>query len=124
MSGFEIDKDVKEMLRDANDFAGPNPNTIFKEVKVLTGGDGITPPTETITTTPLIDAIFKSYDQKSIDGTTSILAGDRMLVCNGGVPLVIGDIITEGDDRWMVKFVDNKTPAGVPLAYIAQVRKQ
>jgi len=123
MSGFEIDKDVKEMLRDANDFAGPNPNTIFKEVKVLTGGDGITPPTETITTVQLVDAIFKSYNQNAIDGT-SVKAGDRQLVSNGDIAIEYGNIITEGSDRWLVVSADNKTPAGIPLAYIAQVRKQ
>lgn len=124
MSGASIAAKVKKGLRKANAATGENPNFIHKEVKALTGGDGITPPTETITTVQLVDAIFKNYDQKFIDGTASVLAGDRQLVCNGDIPLAIGDIVTEGADRWMVKFVDNKTPAGVPLAYIAQVRKQ
>ena len=123
MSGASVAAKVKTGLRKANIAVGENPNPIYKEVKTLTGGDGITPPTQTITTVLLVDAIFKSYNQNSIDNT-SVLAGDRLLVCNGDVAISQGDIITEGSDRWLVITVDNKTPAGIPLAYIAQVRKQ
>jgi len=123
MSGASVAAKVKKGLRKANKAVGENPNAILKEVKALTGGDGITPPTETITTVQLVDAIFKSYNQNAIDGT-SVKAGDRQLVSNGDITIEYGNIITEGSDRWLVVGVDNKTPAGVPLAYIAQVRKQ
>lgn len=123
MSGASVAAKVKDGLRRANIAVGENPNPIYKDVKTLTGGDGITPPTETIENVQLVDAIFKSYDQKSIDGTT-VKAGDRLLVSNGDIAIEYGDIITEGSDRWLVVNVDNKTPAGIPLAYIAQVRKQ
>lgn len=123
MSGASVAAKVKSGLRKANIAVGENPNQIYKQVKTLTGGDGIAPPTETITNVRLVDATFKSYDQKSIDGT-SVKAGDRLLVCNGDIAINQGDIITDGADRWLVVGVDNKTPAGIPLAYIAQVRKQ
>jgi hypothetical protein len=123
MSGASVAAKVKKGLHKANKAVGENPNAILKEVKALTGGDGITPPTETITTVQLVDAIFKSYNQNAIDGT-SVKAGDRQLVSNGDITIEYGNIITEGSDRWLVVGVDNKTPAGVPLAYIAQVRKQ
>lgn len=123
MAGIDINKKVKKGLRKANAATGENPNLIYKEVKTLTGGDGITPPTETITTVQLVDAIFKSYSQNAIDGT-SVKAGDRQIISNGDTAIEYGNIITEGADRWLVVSVDNKTPAGVPLAYIAQVRKQ
>jgi len=123
MSGASVAAKVKKGLRKANKAVGENPNAIFKEVKTLTGGDGITPPTETITTVKLVDAIFKSYNQNAIDGT-SVKAGDRQLVSNGDINIEYGNVIIEGSDRWLVVGVDNKTPAGVPLAYIAQVRKQ
>ena len=48
MSGIDISKKVKAGLRRANAATGENPNPIYKEVKTLTGGDGITPPAETI----------------------------------------------------------------------------
>ena len=123
MSGASVAAKVKKGLRKANKAVGENPNAILKEVKTLTGGDGITPPTETITTVQLVNAIFKSYNQNAVDGT-SVKAGDRQLVSNGDIAIEYGNIITEGSDRWLVVSVDNKTPAGIPLAYIAQVRKQ
>lgn len=123
MSGASIAAKVKSGLRKANAATGENPNPIYKEVKTLTGGDGITPPSETVNLIQLVDAIFQSYDQKAIDGTT-IKAGDRRLVSNGDTAIDYGDIVTEGAVRYLVVNVDNKTPAGVPLAYIAQVRRQ
>ncbi len=123
MSGADIDRDVKEMLRDGNNFVGPNPNPIYKEVKVLMGGDGITPPTETITDVPLVDAIFQSYDQKNIDGTL-IQAGDRLIACNGDVELTAKDFIKEAGVRYMVVTSETINPAGVVLAVKAFVRRQ
>ena len=38
MSGADISKKVKAGLRKANAATGENPNPIYKEVKVLTGG--------------------------------------------------------------------------------------
>ena len=123
MAGLDIQSKVKKGLRKANAAVGENPFDIFKEVKIVTGGDGITPPTTTTEDVELVDAVFQSYDQKSIDGTV-IQAGDRRIVCNGDVPLAYGDIIKENNVRYMVQNVDNITPAGIPLAYKAQVRKQ
>lgn len=124
MSGASVAAKVKKGLRNANKAVGENPSPIYKEIKTSSGGDGITPPTETITNAQLVDAIFKSYDQKAIGESSSILAGDRQFVCNGDVPLAVGDTVKHGTDKWLVKFVDIKSPAGIPLAYIAQVRKQ
>lgn len=123
MSGASIAAKVKSGLRKANAATGENPNPIYKEVKTLTGGDGITPPSETVNLIPLVDAIFPSTDLKAVDGTT-IKAGDRMLTCNGDVPIEYADIIVSNNIRYMVHAVDDKTPAGVPLAYKAQVRRQ
>lgn len=123
MAGIDINKKVKKGLKKANAATGENPYPIYKEVKEITGGDFITPPSETITDVQLVDAIFQSYDQKAIDGTT-IKAGDRRIVCNGDVPLDMGDIIKENNIRYMVQNVENITPAGIPLAFKAQVRRQ
>ena len=89
----------------------------------MTGGDGITPPTETITDVPLVDAIFQSYDQKNIDGTL-IQAGDRLIVCNGDVELAANDFIKEAGVRYMVVTSEVIKPAGVVLAVKAFVRRQ
>ena len=123
MSGIDISKKVKAGLRKANAATGENPNPIYKEVKTLTGGDGITPPTETITDVQLVDAIFQSYDQKSVDNTL-IKAGDRLIVCNGDVELDNGDIIKEAGIKYIVITSEIIRPAGVTLAVKAFVRRQ
>ena len=123
MGGASVAAKVKKGLRKANAATGENPNPIYKEVKVLTGGDGITPPTETITDGPLVDAIFQSYDQKNIDGTL-IQAGDRLIVCNGDVELAANDFIKEAGVRYMVVTSEVIKPAGVVLAVKAFVRRQ
>ena len=89
----------------------------------MTGGDGITPPSTTIDLVELVNAIFSNYAQKAIDGT-SILAGDRRIVCNGDVLLVNGDIIREGSVKYMVFNAEEITPAGVTLAVKATARRQ
>ena len=123
MSGASIAAKVKKGLRKANAATGENPNPIYKEVKVLTGGDGITPPTETITDVQLVDAIFQSYDQKNIDGTL-IQAGDRFIVCNGDVLLETNDFIKEDGVRYLVVAPEIVKPAGVVIAVKAFVRRQ
>ena len=123
MSGIDISKKVKAGLRKANAATGENPNPIYKEVRVLTGRDGITPPSATITDIQLVDAIFKSYDQKSVDNTL-IKAGDRMIVCNGDVELHNGDIIKEDGIKYIVITSEIIRPAGVTLAVKAFVRRQ
>lgn len=123
MSGASIASKVKAGLRKANLATGENPNKIYKQIKTLTGGDGINPPNESIELKQLVDAIFQSYDLKSIDGT-NVKASDRRLVCNGDVPLDYGDIVVDGSARYAVINVDSKSPAGIPLAYIAQLRRQ
>ena len=123
MSGASIADKVKKGLRKANAATGENPNPIYKEVKVLTGGDGITPPTETITDVPLVDAIFQSYDQKNIDGTL-IQAGDRLIVCNGDVLLETNDFIKEDGVRYLVVAPEIVKPSGVVIAVKAFVRRQ
>ena len=123
MAGVDIQAKVKKGLRRANARTGENPNPINKIDVVLSGGDGITPPTKTETPIQLVDAIFQSYDKKYIDGTT-IKAGDRMLVSNSDVEIKMGDIITQGQERYKVVTVDDRTPTGVPLVYKSQLRQE
>ena len=124
MAGVDISKKVKSGLSKAiNATSSASADLVYLLLVTRTAGTPMTPGVETTVNVLLKDAIFKSYSKSLIDGTL-IVEGDRMLVCNGEVEIKQNQIIQVGADRWLVKSVDEKTPAGVPLAYIAQVRKQ
>lgn len=124
MAGVDISKKVKSGLSKAIKATSSSAaDFVYLLVTNRTEGTPMAPGTETTVNILLKDAIFKSYRKSLIDGTL-IMEGDRMLVCNGDVEIQQNQIIQVGADRWLVKSVDDKTPAGVPLAYIAQVRKQ
>lgn len=84
--------------------------------------DPLNPVTPTSQTIELVDAIFTEYDTNSIDG--NIQAGDRKLVSNNDVAVVIGETITQGSTSYIVIDVDTKAPTSDVLAYISQVRVQ
>jgi hypothetical protein len=124
MAGIDISKKVKSGLSKAIKATSSNDaDLVYLEVKARTDGTPMSPGVETAELVLLKDAIFKSYSKGLIDNSL-IMDGDRMLVCNGDVVISQNQTIKVGNDRWLVKSVDEKTPAGVPLAYIAQVRKQ
>lgn len=128
MSGASVSAKVKAGLRKANIAVGENPNPIYKEVKTLTGGDGITPPSETIENVQLVDAIFKSPARLSasesfISGSL-IKSGDIAMVSNADVKIGIGDFIVSGSDRYLVVSILSTPPAGIPLVYQSILRKQ
>jgi hypothetical protein len=124
MAGIDIRKKVKSGLSKAiNATSSNDADLVYLEVKTRTDGTPMSPGVETTELVLLKDAIFKSYSKGLIDNSL-IMDGDRMLVCNGDIAISQNQTIKVGGDRWLVKSVDEKTPAGVPLAYIAQVRKQ
>lgn len=124
MAGIDINSKVKSGLSKAIKATSSNDaDLVYLEVKTRTDGTPMSPGVETTELVLLKDAIFKSYSKSLIDNSL-IMDGDRMLVCNGDVVISQNQTIKVGADRWLVKSVDEKTPAGVPLAYIAQVRKQ
>ena len=123
MAGVDIANKVKGGLRKAQVKTGDGSALIYLNKKVRTAGDPINPPTETVTPILLVDAMIQSYDRKLIDNDL-IRGGDKKLVCNGDVDIVQNDEIDVNGVIHAVIDVDVKKPANVPLAYIAQLRKQ
>lgn len=91
-----------------------------------TVGDGVDPVTgaETagVETVYTPNGIFKEYDEKLIDGTR-IQSGDRMLILDNTIEPIASDEIEIDGNYWnVVSPIKAKSPAGIPLVYIAQVR--
>ena len=124
MSASGIQAKIKKGLAKAISKTGSTSSElIYVEKITLSGGNSpLNPPIQTPNNVPLIDAVFKSYNQELIDGV--IQAGDRQLVANGDVVIKRGEIIIEGNTRYTVESVDVKAPTSDVLAYIAQVRVQ
>lgn len=123
MAGVDIQAKVKKGLaRAIVKTSSASADLVYKIGRTSNGGTPMNPIAPTETEILLVDAIFKSYHDTQIDQTL-ILSGDRQLVTNGDVLIEPNDIIQIGIERFIVQpSVDVKNPAGVPLAYIAQVR--
>lgn len=124
MGSANIQAKIKKGLAKAiNKTGSASSELVYVERIVLSGGNSpIDPPVRTPTNTLLVDAIFTSYDKSLIDG--NIKAGDRKLVANGDVEILMGERIIQGSTNYIVINVDKKAPTSDVLAYIAQVRVQ
>tara|TARA_R110002153_G_scaffold3115_2_gene14731 strand:- start:785 stop:1156 length:372 start_codon:yes stop_codon:yes gene_type:complete len=121
MSSASLRADIKNLLAEAATLAGsPSSDLIYVVKSTTTGGGPLGGGTTTEVTTLLPNAIFKGYDAKLFNGT--ILAGDRMLVCDNVTAIKQGDTIKQGSAFYIVVNVDMKAPTSDALAYIAQVR--
>jgi hypothetical protein len=121
MSSLELSQDVKNLLADAQKLAGSSTSEKIYVIKeTITGGSPLGGGTTTSTTTLLPNAVFKSYDAKLFGDT--ILAGDRMLVCDNATVINQGETIQEGTAKYIVINIDIKAPTSDVLAYILQVR--
>lgn len=122
MGAIDIQAKIKRGLSKAIDKTGSNNSDLVYLVKKTNfGGDTpIDPPITSTKDVLLVDAIFKSYDQKMIGG--NIIAGDRQLVSNNQVEIQSGDTIKEGATLYTVIDIDIKAPTSDVLAYISQVR--
>ncbi len=121
MSSYELRQDVKDLLAEATELAGSSTSEKIYVIKeTITGGGSLGGGTTSSTTTLLTNAVFKSYDAKLFGDT--ILAGDRMLVCDNATVINQGDTIQEGTVFYIVINIDIKAPTSDVLAYIAQVR--
>jgi hypothetical protein len=88
-----------------------------------TGGSSpINPPVYTESKVLLVNAIFQSADRKLFDG--DFFATDRQLVSDYSVEVNRGDIIEQGNNRYMVINQDVKAPTSDVLVYISQLRIQ
>ena len=121
MSSLELSQEVKNLLAEAQKLAGSSTSEKIYVIKeTITGGGSLGGGTTSSTTTLLTNAVFKSYDAKLFGDT--ILAGDRMLVCDNATVINQGDTIQEGTVFYIVINIDIKAPTSDVLAYIAQVR--
>ena len=121
MSSSELSQDVKNLLAEAQKLAGSSTSEKIYVIKeTITGGGPLGGGTTSSTTTLLPNAVFKSYDAKLFGDT--ILAGDRMLVCDNATVINQGDTIQEGTVFYIVINIDIKAPTSDVLAYILQVR--
>jgi hypothetical protein len=121
MSSLELIQDVKNLLAEAQKLAGSSTSEKIYVIKeTITGGGPLGGGTTSSTTTLLPNAVFKSYDAKLFGDT--ILAGDRMLVCDNATVINQGETIQEGTAKYIVINIDIKAPTSDVLAYILQVR--
>ena len=121
MSSSELSQDVKDLLAEAINLAGSiTSEKIYVIKETVTGGGPLGGGTTSSTTILLPNATFKSYDAKLFGGT--MLAGDRVLVCDNATVINQGDTIQEGTVFYIVINIDIKAPTSDVLAYIAQVR--
>ena len=121
MSAASIQAKYKKMLSKAAVIAGSDASEKVYLVKSVTvGGGPLGGGTTTETTKLLPNAIFKSYDAKLFGGT--MLAGDRVLACDGDNAIKQGDTIKEGLIYYTVEGIDIKAPTSIVLAYILQLR--
>lgn len=121
MGSANIQAKVKAGLAKAAIATGSSTSDLIYLVTTSsTGGTPLNPGTSSSSSTLLKNALFKSYNAKMLNET--ILAGDRMLVCDNVSPIKQGDTIQEGSSFYIVINVDIKAPTSNVLAYIAQVR--
>lgn len=123
MASANIQARIKKGLARAVKKTGSSASEKVYIVKESGGNnDPLNPVTPTKQTLELVNAIFTEYDTNSIDG--NIQVGDRKLVSNSDIPVVIGETITQGSTNYIVIDVDTKAPTSDVLAYISQVRVQ
>ena len=120
MSAASIQAKIKRGLAKAVNKTGSAASDSVYLIKTTTVGGSPLGGTTTSASTLLPNAIFKSYDAKMFNET--ILAGDRLLVCDNVTPIVQGDTVQQGALFYLVINVDVKAPTSDTLVYIAQVR--
>jgi len=122
MSGFDIQQKVKNGLSKAVTATGGS--GVIVELRVVSiVSDPINGDVETESWVTLVDAIFKSYDKKLIDGDM-ITTADRELVSNSDVDITQNAIVRSDGIKYIVQSVDKASPAGVTLVYKSHCRRQ
>ena len=123
MGSANIQAKIRKGLAKAINKTGSSASELVYLVsKTTTAGNPITPGVTTETNVLLVDAIFKSYDQRLVGA--NIQAGDRQLVSNNDVVISVGDVIAQGSVNYIVISADVKAPTSDTLVYISQVRVQ
>ena len=124
LAAINIQDKIKRGLSKAiNKTGSASSELVYVEKIILSGGNSpLDPPVRTPTNVLLVDAIFKSYDRSLIGDT--VKAGDRELVSNSDVEILMGERIIQGSTTYTVVASEPKAPTSDVLAYIAQVRVQ
>ena len=102
------------------------------EIKRTTGGSidpvtGDTTAGTTVTYSP--NTIVQRYADELIGTsprsgiTTSILAGDRLIILDDTVEPLTTDTIAIRGENWKIISVTESRPAGIPLVYFVQARR-
>jgi len=122
MSGAAIQERIKKGLSRAIDRTGSASSPLVYKIERTSGGGTPMNPLPIVTNSVLlVDAVFTGYNEYTVDQTL-IKTGDRRLVTNGDIVISENDTIKVDGDEFNVEAVDVKSPAGVPLAYISQLR--
>jgi len=123
MAGIDVANKIKLGMAKANKALGNGTSLIYLNKKTITAGTPMNPGTVTVNPLLLVDAVVKSFDAKLIDNDL-IRGGDKQLVANGDIAIAQNDEIDINGVKHIVISVDVKNPSNLPLAYIAQVRRQ
>lgn len=81
-------------------------------------GDAVTQPPQSI---PVV-GVVTDYKIGEIDGKL-ILTSDKKATITAAVKPLKTDYLQDGDTKWRIEYVDDKTPADVTLCYQLQVRR-
>lgn len=121
MSSAQIAKRIRAGLKRAQGKTGsPSADKVFLVSSSGGNNDPLNPVAPTKITTELVNAIFIDYDAKLFSST--ILAGDRRLICDNVTIVKQGDTITQGSLNYIVVSIDTIAPTSDVLAYMPQVR--
>ncbi len=103
MSAGDIQARIKRGLARAIERTSySSSDLVYKVDSTQSGGDGtpLNPGTVTETDILLVDAIFPSFDLKSLGqsstGGTEIRASDKKMISNNDVQIKVGDVIKQG----------------------------
>lgn len=120
MAGADIAAKVKAGLSKANAAAGGGSSNVVLErttvVRDLVNGN-----TTTVENITLPNALFKTFNQRLIDGT-NVKSSDRLLVCDGDNDINLGDYINSDGMRYEVIEPNLSKPFDVTLSYSVHVR--
>ena len=121
MSSSQIQKKIQAGLKRAQKKTGsPTADKVYLVVESGGNNDPLNPIAPTKTNVELTNAIFINYDAKLFSST--ILAGDRKLICDNVNQVKQGDTIKQGSSTYIVVGMEIIAPTSDTLAYMPQVR--
>jgi hypothetical protein len=121
MSSSQIQKRIQAGLKRAQKKTGSvTSDKVYLVVESGGNNDPLNPIAPTKSNVELTNAIFINYDAKLFSST--ILAGDRKLICDNVNMVKQGDVIIQGVLTYVVVGMEIIAPTSDTLAYMPQVR--